>query len=233
MNAIKSLPDRIKGFLKMSGDYSRAAEYLTQNGYDEEYINMLRAAMEKAPKGRRQEEGKALIAQGLLFKGDLTAAAEAFGECEIKKLSRSLGHVFVNNYILCLFLTDKFKEINELYEKHNALVLGESSVVMRRTIGIREFIARRYENAVTVFVKAVSTDDRRSVLMIDICLVRAMLRLDMFDRAREIAQKSFPAYYGRGELTELIRKTEMRIESGARKNAGGRKHGRKNGQKRT
>lgn len=231
MNVKKSLSESIKGFLKMSGDYAEAAEYLAQNGYDDKYMELLRTAIEKAPAGKRREEGKALAAQGLLFKGDLTEAAAAFGECDIKKLSKTLGHVFVNNYILCLFLLERYKDADRLYDEHNSLVLGEQSAVMRRSVGIHEYIAHRYENAVTVFVKALSYDDKRSVLMMDICLVKAMLRLDMYDRAAETAHRSFSAYNGRGELTRTVKKLEMKIDSGARKKAGGKGHGRKNRKK--
>ncbi|MBQ5329940.1 MAG: hypothetical protein J6F31_01675 [Oscillospiraceae bacterium] len=218
--------ERIKGFLGLSGPYSEAASYLASHDYNDEYIEMLRAARENA-KGKKREEGTALIAQGLLFKGELKAAAEEFSACDPRKLPKSVGHIFVNNRILCLFLLDRFREADEVYREYNSLALGEKTVAMRRTIGIREHCAGRYENAVEIFVKALSAADRRHTVMVDLCLVRSMLRLDMYERAGEIAKKNFSAYYGKGELTALVKKAEMKIQTGARSTFKGKKKKRK------
>lgn len=213
-NTNAKIAEKIKGFLGLAGNYAEAAAYLTEHGYDEEYIRMLREAADNAKTAAGREEGKALIAQGLMFRGQLTAALTEYEGVKVKSLKKELAHVFINNYILCLFLMGRKERINELYTEYNDIALAEDSIPMRRTIGIREHCAKRYENSVTVFVKALSAADPRSTLMIDICLVKSEIALDMYDRADELAKKHFSAYYGKGELTAVIKKLEMRIASG-------------------
>ena len=164
------LADTLKGIFGFRGGYSEAAAYLAEHGYNEEYINMLRAAREQAKNKKSREEGSALIAQGLLFKGDLTEALAEFEQVDMDRLPRAIVSVFANNYMLCLFLLDKFSAAETLYKEQNKYLLSENSLAMRRTIGIKEHIARRYENAVTVFVKALAEDTGRGTLMIDICI---------------------------------------------------------------
>ena len=211
------LADTLKGIFGFRGGYSEAAGYLAEHGYNDGYIEMLRSARDAAKTKKSREEGSALIAQGLLFKGDLTAAAAEFEQVDMARLPRAIVSVFANNYMLCLFLLDKFSAAEDLYKEQNKYLLSENSLAMRRTIGIKEHIAKRYENAVTVFVKALAEDTGRGTLMIDICIVRSMIRLDMYDRAREIAEKSFSSYYGKGELTALVKKLEMKIQTGLRR----------------
>lgn len=208
------LTKKIKGFLKMSGHYSGSAIYLAEHGYDDTYIDMLNKERETASGDAKNAQGKALYAQALLFRGQLRAALPEFEGTDVSKLPREMKSVFANNYILCLFLLEKPRQIRQVYTDLNKEALSENSLVMRRTIGIREHIEKRYENAVTVFVKLLSQPDPRVTLMADICIVKSMLALDMRDRAAEIAQLGFSRYNGRREITTIVNKLNMRIKSG-------------------
>lgn len=227
MKAMKSLKESVKGFLKMTGHYADSAAYLAEHGYNDEYMKMLAAECESAGSAKEKAEGQALTAQALLFRGKLRDAIAAFEQTEIEKLPKLVAHVFANNYILCLFLLDKPQRIKEFYEEQNKHILSEKSLVMRRTIGIREYISKRYENAVTVFIKLLSEPDPRCTLMADICIVRAMLKLDMKERAGEIAELGFGRYTGMGDITAEVNRLRLMINTAPRKCGSGKKKKRK------
>ncbi|MBQ5332391.1 MAG: hypothetical protein J6K92_03910 [Oscillospiraceae bacterium] len=228
MRAMKSLKETVKGFLKMSGHYADSAVYLAEHGYNDEYLKMLAAECESAGSQKEKEEGKALTAQALLFMGRLRDALAAFEQTDITKLTKPVAHVFANNYILCLFLLEKPQRIREVYEEQNKHILSGNSLVMRRTIGIKEYIAKRYENAVTVFIKLLSEPDPRCTLMADICIVRTMLKLDMKERAAEIAELGFGRYIGMGDITAEVNRLRLMINAVPRKGgSGGKKKKRK------
>lgn len=227
MRAVKSLKESVKGFLKMTGHFADSAVYLAEHGYDDEYMRLLGAERESAANPKEQAEGMALMAQGLMFRGQLRDALKAFEETDISKLNRSVGHVFVNNYIFCLFLLNKPERIRAIYEEQNKLALSEGSLFMRRTIGIKEYIEKRYENAVTVFVKLLSEPDPRCTLMADICIVRTMLKLDMKDRAAEIAELGFGRYLGKGDITAEVNRLRLAISSQGVKKGNSKKKKRK------
>ncbi len=214
------LKETIKGFLKMTGHYSQSAIYLAEHGYNNHYMEMLKEECDTAQKPKVREEGKALTAQALMFRGEMRAAEENYKNVDISKLPAHLNSVFVNNYIMCLFLLNKPQRIREIYHEYNAVALAENTLVMRRTIGIKEYIDKRYENAVTVFIKLAGEPDPRVTLMADICLVRAMLALDMNERAAEIADLGFSRYNGKGDITAEINRLKMKISGSSRSNKG-------------
>lgn len=226
MRAVKSLKETVKGFLKMTGHYADSAMYLAEHGYNDEYMIMLSAECETADSPKDKAEGQALSAQALLFRGKLRDSLEAFEETDISRLPKVIGHVFVNNYILCLFLLGKPERIRNLYEEQNNLILAESSLVMHRTIGIKEYIEKRYENAVTVFIKLLSEPDPRCTLMADICIVKSMLKLDMKERAAEIAELGFGRYSAMGDITAEVNRLRLMINAAPRTN-GGKKNSKK------
>lgn len=195
----------------MTGHYSDSAVYLAEHGYNDEYMKMLADEHEKAKKISDKCEGQALIAQAYMFRGELKKALEEFDKTEIARLPKQLASVFVNNYIMCLFLLGRDSRIREIYLQYNKIALAENTLVMRRTIGIKEYIDKRYENAVTVFLKLLNEPDPRVTLMADICLVRAMLALDMNERANEIAELGFSRYNGRGDITAEVNRLKMKI----------------------
>lgn len=203
----------IKGFLKMSGVYAGSATYLAEHGYTDEYMELLEQARAKAKKKADRQEGQALYAQALMFRGELKRAAAEYEKVDIDRLPKAIKGVVTGNFILCLFLLEKPAQIKELLSQRNAEAFSGSSLIMRRNVGIQEYVNRRYENAVTVFVKLVGLPDPRATLMADICLVKTLLKLDMNDRAREIAGMGFDRYNGRGELTTLVNSLRLRINS--------------------
>lgn len=202
----------------MLGHYAGSATYLAEYGYNEEYMKMLEAECESAGNEKEKAEGQGLCAQAHMFRGEFKKALEMYGETRVSNLPLHMRSVFVNNYILCLFLSGKFGQIKEVYRDYNKEALSEGSLVMRRTIGIKEYIDKRYENAVTVFIKLVEEPDPRATLMADICLVKSMLALDMTERAAEIAGLGFSRYDGRGDITAEVNRLKMKISSGGRKN---------------
>lgn len=218
------LTETVKGFLKMSGHYSGSAVYLAEHGYDDRYMQMLAEECDTAGKSRDKAEGQALTAQALLFRGELKAASEEFDKTPVEMLPKHVDGVFANNMILCLFLLDKPQRIREVYRDFNKVLLGENTLVMRRTIGIKEYIDKRYENAVTVFIKLLSCPDPRATLMADICMVKALLKLDMRERAGEIAEMVFRRYAGKREITEITNRLNMEINGKPVKNQGKKKH---------
>ena len=223
MKAFRGLKESVKGFLKMTGHYADSAMYLAEHGYNDEYLKKLAAECESADKPKVKAEGQALTAQALLFSGKFRKALEAFEQTDVSKLSKEIAPVFANNYILCLFLLEKPQRLREVYEEHNRILLADNSLVMRRTIGIKEYIEKRYENAVTVFIKLLSEPDPRCTLMADICIVRAMLKLGMKERASEIAELGFGRYSGKGDITAEVNRLKLLINAAPRKRSGGKK----------
>lgn len=217
------LKDTIKGFLKMTGHYSGSAVYLAEHGYNDKYFEMLLSERESAKKRSEIEEGQALYAQALMYKGRLKEALEEYEKVDIKKLAKHLNSVFVNNYILCLFLLNKFGRAKEIYTEYNSIALAENTLVMRRSVGINEHICKRYENSVTVFIKLLSEPDPRVTLMADICLVRSLLSLGMKERAAEIADMGFGRYSGMGDITAEVNRLKFRISSRDKKTGGSKK----------
>lgn len=206
-----NLKETVKGFLKMTGHFADSAVYLAEHGYSAEYLQKLAAETESAKSAKDKAEGQALTAQAYLFRGELRRSLEEFEKIDIGKLPKHLNSVFVNNYILCLFLLGKPNRIREIYEQYNSIALAENTLVMRRTIGIKEYIDKRYENAVTVFIKLLSEPDPRNTLMADICLVKSMLALDMRERAREIADMGFARYVGMGDITAEVNRLRLKL----------------------
>lgn len=217
------LTENIKGFLKMSGHYSDSAVYLAEHGYNDEYMKLLEAEIESAGNEKEKAEGNALKAQAYLFQGKLRESLAGFENTDIKKIPKHVNSVAVNNYILCLFLLGKPLRIKEIYEEYNSIILAEPTLVMRRTIGIKEHIEKRYENAVTVFIKLLQEPDPRATLMADICIVKSMLSLDMKDRAAEIADMGFSRYNGKGDITAEVNKLKLRINSANKNKKPGKK----------
>ncbi|MCM1578902.1 MAG: hypothetical protein NC078_08910, partial [Ruminococcus sp.] len=137
-----------------------------------------------------------------------------YEKVDIDRLGKDEAAAFVGNYVMCLFLLDKPQRIRQLINEREREAFGGGTLIMRRTVGIREYIEKRYENAVEVFLKLLSEPDPRVTLMADICLVKAMLKLDMNERAKEIAALGFDRYKGRGEITSEVNRLKIAINSG-------------------
>ena len=191
--------------------YSGSLKLLAEKGYCAEYIAALREELASAAGNTAKADGRCRLANALLFSGELKAAAEAFAETDIKSVPKESRQAYAANYIMCLFFLDKLKDADRIYEEYNRYALDEANALLKRTVGIHEFISKRYDSAVTVFIKLLSeANDDRGTIMADICTVRAMLKLDMTKEAESIAD-GFARYDGKGELTDLCRKLRKKI----------------------
>lgn len=200
-------------FGRKKNHYDASLKLLAEKGYTDEYISVLRGELETSSGAAEKADGMCRLANGLLFCGDLKDAADVFAETDIRKVPKENRQSFAANYILCLFLLNRFKDADRVYEEYNSYVLSEKNIFLRRTVGIHEFTAGRFDSAVTVFIKIVTDDDvrdERGTLMIDICTARAMLKLDMTDAAADIV-KDFARYDGRKELTALCLKLRKKV----------------------
>lgn len=192
--------------------FSRSLEILGKEGFTESYTESLKAELAEAERPQDIARGKSFLANGLLILGRLTEAYGVFREIDMNKLERHLRGNLVGNMIFCEFVRDDFAAAEELYRQYNAEVLGESSEVMKRSLAIHQHINGRYEVAVEIYVKMLEGECR----FLDICLVKSMLRLEMYERAKEFAA-SFERYKGCGELGEETEKLCKKISAGLQK----------------
>lgn len=127
----------------------------------------------------------------------------------MKKLEPYLVGNLVSNMVFADFVRDNFKRAEELYKIYNASILGEHSDASKRSLAIHEHIKGRYENSVEILVNMMDSECR----FLDICMVKSMLRLDMFEQAAD-----FSAYFSRysscGELAEEVKKLRKKIIGG-------------------
>lgn len=193
--------------------YEESVKVLAEEGYTDKYLDALRQELMSAKKPKAIAEGKSYLANAYLFKGELEKAYQTFAKTELKNLNRVIAPILLNNMIFCLFVQDKFKQANELFMEHNSLILHEHTALMRRSLAIHEHISKRYENAVTILIKMSDVPDPRNNLYIDICLIKSMLRLDMFERAAELSG-SLDSYKDKAELWEEVSKLKKKIFSG-------------------
>lgn len=207
-------------FLKKSAPFSDSGKILYEKGYCEEYISALEAETESVKSKKQKALGLSLLSNALLFMGRLSESFKIFGLIDLKKLDSYLRSALVNNMVFLLFIQDKFSEAAKLYKELNQYALSVTSGAMKRTVGIYEHISGRYENAVTIFIKILGGESECRYA--DLCIVKSFLRLDMYERAREISA-GFDKYAGMGELYEEAEKIRKKIIKGLP--AGGRSSG--------
>ncbi|MGN0675329.1 MAG: hypothetical protein ACI4KG_06235 [Oscillospiraceae bacterium] len=193
--------------LKKKCRFERSLEILGKSGFTEEYAQSLKNELAAAERPQDIAKGKSFLANALLILGSLTEAYKVFEEIDMKKLERHLHGNLVSNMIFCKFVQNDFKCAEELYQTYNAEILGEHSDAAKRSLAIHEHIKGRYENAVEILIKMLDSECR----FLDICLVKSMLRLDMYDRAAE-----FSANFNRysGELASETAKLRKKIFDG-------------------
>ena len=193
--------------------FKESAEILAQEGFSDNYISKLKEEVSQLKKPADIAKGNSYIINGLIVKGDLTEACEAFVKCEaegsLEKLDKLLYPNLLQNLIFAFFARDKFKEAERLYKEYNDKVLSEHTDAMKRTLAIHECINERYENAVTVLAKILDSDCR----FVDFCLVKTVLKLDMYERARELSA-GFDEYNGKNELEKEASKLKKKIFDG-------------------
>lgn len=196
-------------FFKKKCKFSKALEVLAKEGFTENYAETLKAELAEAERPVDIAKGKSFLANALLILGNLTEAYTVFEEIDIKKLESHLRGNLVGNMIFCKFVRDDFAAAEELYQKYNAEVLGDNGEVMKRSLGIHQHIQGRYEVAVEIFIKMADGDCR----FLDICMVKTLLRLNMYERAREFTA-GFDRYKDCGELGEEVEKLQKKISAG-------------------
>ena len=196
-------------FFKKKCKFSKALEVLAKEGFTENYAETLKAELAEAERPKDIAKGKSFLANALLILGNLTEAYTVFEEIDIKKLEPQLRGNLVSNMIFCKFVRNDFAAAEELYKKYNAEVLGEHGEVMKRSLGIHQHIQGRYEVAVEIFIKMIDGSCR----FLDICMVKTLLRLNMYERAREFTA-GFDRYKGCGELGEEAEKLQKKISAG-------------------
>ena len=189
--------------------FEKALTILSKKGFTHEYTDMLKAELETAERPKDIAKGKSFLANALLIQGDLTEAYSVFEEINLKHLESHLHGNLISNMIFCLYVQNKFKTAEELYQKYNAAVLNEHSDASKRSLAIHQHINGQYEAAIEILVNMLDSECR----FLDICMVKAMLRLDMYERAAEFT-KFFDRYENCGELTKEIHKLKNKVFDG-------------------
>lgn len=189
--------------------FEKSLAVLSEKGFTAEYAESLKAEIAEAERKQDIARGKSFLANAQLIIGDLTDAYRTFEEIDMDKLEPYLVGNLVSNMIFACFVQDRFKQAEELYQTYNAAVLGEHSDASKRSLAIHEHIKGRYEVSVEIYVKMMGSECR----FLDICMVKSMLRLDMFEQAAD-----FSAYFSRysncGELSAEVNKLKNKIIGG-------------------
>ncbi|MBR4096288.1 MAG: hypothetical protein IKK42_03165 [Oscillospiraceae bacterium] len=196
-------------FFKKRCRFTRALTILSESGFTREYTEMLKNELAEAEHPQDIAKGKSFLVNALIIQGDLTEAYQIFEEINLKKLDANLHGNLISNVIFSLFVRDKFKLAEELYKKHNVAVLNEHSDASKRSLAIHQHINGNYEAAIEIMLNLMESECR----FLDICMVKAMLRLDMYERAAEFSS-FFERYENCSELTKEIHKLKNKIFEG-------------------
>lgn len=204
-------------FKKKTNIYKDIVNILAAQGYSDEYISALKAAMEKAKTPAEISEGQSMLGTALLFRGELDGAYEVFSQVDDEKLPKLLKQSFAANYLLVLFLLNKFREADELFVRLNKELLDEHTILMRRSMGIHQFIAGNYDAALTIFLKAYKdskkieqSDSSRNSSILGFCLIRTLLKLDMYEGAADYLPALSPIS-DKGQLGVLCGKMKKTV----------------------
>lgn len=196
-------------FFKKKCRFVKALSILGESGFTREYTEMLRTELAEAERPQDIAKGKSFLVNALIIQGDLTEAYQIFEEINLKKLAANLHGNLISNVIFSLFVQNKFKDADELYKKYNAAVLGEHSDASKRSLAIHQHINGNYEVAIEILLNMMESECR----FLDICMVKAMLRLDMYERAADFT-KFFERYENCNELTKEIHKLKNKVFDG-------------------
>ena len=189
--------------------FEKALTILNESGFTREYTEMLKSELSEAERPQDIAKGKSFLVNALIIQGDLSEAYQVFEGINLKKLDASLHGNLVSNVIFCLYVQNKFKAADELYIKYNAAVLNERSDASRRSLAIHQHIKGNYEAAIEILLNMMEGECR----FLDICMVKAMLRLDMYERAADFT-KFFDRYENKNELTKEIHKLKNKVFEG-------------------
>ncbi len=184
--------------------FEKSLKILSEKGFTREYADSLRSELAGAEREKDIAKGKSFLANALLIIGNMNEAYSVFESIDMKKLEPRLRGNLVSSMVFLKFAQNDFKTADELYKTYNAEILGEHSDASKRSLAIHLHINGRYETAVEIYAKMMDSQCR----FLDICLVKAMLRLDMYERAAELSP-CLERYKDCGELgkeTEKLRK---------------------------
>ncbi|MDE6763932.1 MAG: hypothetical protein K2J73_09660 [Oscillospiraceae bacterium] len=189
--------------------FEKSLTILSEKGFTAEYAQSLRDELAEAERKQDIAKGKSFLANALLILGNISEAYQTFEDINMKYLEPHLIGNLVSNMVFADFVRNKFKRAEELYQAYNAAILGEHSDASKRSLAIHEHIKGRYENSVEILVNMMGSECR----FLDICMVKSMLRLDMFEQAAD-----FSAYFSRysscGELGEEVKILKNKIIGG-------------------
>lgn len=201
------------GLFSKKSPFTQSAAVLADNGFSDEYIEALKKDIEPLKKPKDIAKGQSYLINALIILGRLEEGCELYHKCDDEKLFDKLDKMLypnlLHNVIFAYFIRNKYKDADNIYKEKNEVVLSDSSDTMKRSLAIHECINGRYENAVTVLAKLLDSDCR----FIDLCIVKAVLKLDMYERANELSV-AFGEYKGKNELETEAQKLKKKIFDG-------------------
>lgn len=202
-------------FKNKKNQYGHTAEILVREGYSDSYMAALDNVLQNVSKASDIAEGYCYKACAHLFRGELDSAYDRFAEINKRSLPVIISQSYAANYLLCLFLLNKFREADELYESCNNILLEDNNLLMRRSVGIHQFIRGNFDASLTVFIKAGKEagrlqDSSASMLMLDICIVRTLVKLDMYPQAADYCS-AFSRYDNLDKLGDIVRKLKKNV----------------------
>lgn len=189
-------------FSLKNNTFIAAMEILQQEGYSDNYMEKMREEIEKAEKHmqfRNAAGFSAMLGFAMFFRGELSEAYAQLTGINFNMLRKPVRANYVNNLICICFFLGKYDEAMSLFDEHQKVIFSDTGALMKRTLGIREYIRERYENAVTIFIKLMESESKSDSLFSDICLIKTMMKLDMYESSRPFL-KFLERYRGKGEL---------------------------------
>ena len=201
------------GLFKKSSPFKNSAAVLADNGFTDVYIEALKKDIEPLKKPKDIAKGQSYLINALIIAGRLEEGCSLYKEYSeenlFDKLDKTLSPNLLHNVIFAYFIRNKYKEAETIYKEKNEFVLKDTSDTMKRSLALHECMNERYENAVTVLAKLLDSDCR----FVDLCIVKTVLKLDMFSRANELSA-NFGEYKGRNELEAEAQKLKKKIFDG-------------------
>lgn len=201
------------GLFKKSSPFKSSAAVLADNGFTDEYIEALKKDIEPLKKPKDIAKGQSYLINALIITGRLDEGCSLYKKFSeenlFDKLDKLLYPNLLHNVMFAYFIRNKYKEADSIYKEKNEVVLRDTSDTMKRSLALHECMNGRYENAVTVLAKLLDSDCR----FIDLCIVKTVLKLDMFSRAEELSA-NFGQYKGKNELEAEAQKLKKKIFDG-------------------
>lgn len=201
------------GLFKKSSPFKNSAAVLADNGFTDVYIEALKKDIEPLKKPKDIAKGQSYLINALIIAGRLEEGCSLYKKYSeenlFDKLDKTLYPNLLHNVIFAYFIRNKYKEAETIYKEKNEFVLKDTSDTMKRSLALHECMNERYENAVTVLAKLLDSDCR----FVDLCIVKTVLKLDMFSRANELST-NFGEYKGRNELEAEAQKLKKKIFDG-------------------